>query len=150
MSDFSHLPPPEYERHDVDVAGVGRTLVLLGVISALALLATFGFYRYMQRDEQAGRAPLPAVAQQESVRRPPEPRLQTAPYDDIVALRARERRHLSQYRWVVKDRVARLPIEEAMKLYAERAAAGRAGAPFTLPMAAPSPATPAVAAGARP
>jgi hypothetical protein len=52
---------------------------------------------------------------------PPAPVLQTAPIDDLVALRARERSLLETYGWIDKERgIVRIPIEKAMDLLATR------------------------------
>jgi hypothetical protein len=66
--------------------------------------------------------------------------LQRVPFDDIRDLRAEEEAYLTQYRWVEKGRVTRIPIALAMRLYVERAAQGKAAEPFTV---APMDAVPA-------
>jgi hypothetical protein len=58
---------------------------------------------------------------------PPAPRLQSAPRKDLEQLRAEEDAVLSSYGWVDQGAgVARIPIERAMALRAERAV-GKAG-----------------------
>jgi len=53
---------------------------------------------------------------------PPEPRLQTAPADDLRNLRAAEQTRLTTYGWVDrKAGVVRIPIERAKELVAEGA-----------------------------
>jgi len=62
--------------------------------------------------------PLSAAQQQQL---PPEPRLQTNPQGDLRQLRAREDEALRGYGWVDKNAgVARIPIEEAMKIVVQR------------------------------
>jgi hypothetical protein len=52
---------------------------------------------------------------------PPAPRLQARPEVELAELRAQEDAILGSYAWVEKDRgVVRIPIEEAMRIVAER------------------------------
>jgi len=52
---------------------------------------------------------------------PPGPHLQETPERQLAELRAQEDAILGSYAWVEKDRgIARIPIEEAMRLVAER------------------------------
>jgi len=69
----------------------------------------------------------PLAAGQET-RVPPEPRLQTHPREDLLALRAREDAVLNSYGWVDKTAgVVRIPIDEAIKLTAQRGLPVRQG-----------------------
>ena len=53
--------------------------------------------------------------------RPSAPRLQALPEVELAAFRAQEDAILGSYAWVEKDRgVVRIPVEEAMRLVAER------------------------------
>jgi hypothetical protein len=57
--------------------------------------------------------------------------LQTAPKSDVERLRAREDRRLNSFGWVDRDKqIARIPIEDAMKLLAKR---GMNGWPTSAP-----------------
>jgi len=52
---------------------------------------------------------------------PPAPRLQALPEIELAEFRAQEDAILGSYAWVEKDRgVVRIPVEEAMRLVAER------------------------------
>jgi hypothetical protein len=52
---------------------------------------------------------------------PPAPRLQVVPEQDLASFRAQEDAILGSYAWVEKDRdVVRIPVEEAMRIVAER------------------------------
>jgi len=52
---------------------------------------------------------------------PPAPRLQVTPERDLAAFRAQEDAILGSYAWVEKDRgIARIPIDEALRIVAER------------------------------
>jgi hypothetical protein len=100
------------------------------VVVALLLVA---FYRGM-RSYVAGLQPPPPHMKFEEARRPAGPLLQEKPLLDLLALRAEEDQALTTYGWVDKGRgVARIPVEEAMRLLAER------GLPRTAPEPSPSP-----------
>ena len=146
MSHFSHLPPVEYEKHDVSTGSVGRTSVLIAALTIFSILVAWGYFRWLYRtDMQARQAAAPAVAHAPG-RVPPEPRLQRVPFDDVRGLRQDERELLNSYGFVdAQAGVTHIPIDEAMRLYVERAAAGRAAHPFDVAPTAPVP-----AAGARP
>ena len=52
---------------------------------------------------------------------PPAPRLQVLPELELAELRAQEEAILDSYAWIEKDRgVVRIPVEEAMRIVAER------------------------------
>jgi hypothetical protein len=56
---------------------------------------------------------------------PPAPRLQTDPDADLAALHAQEARELTSYGWVDRGAgIARIPIERAMELTAQRGISG--------------------------
>lgn len=53
--------------------------------------------------------------------RPPAPRLQARPEVELAEFQAQEDAILGSYDWVEKDRgVVRIPVEEAMRIVAER------------------------------
>lgn len=135
----------EYEPRDVNVRTVAKAAVGLGLMAAFGAAASFGTYlalRSVYRSHDPKAAPLaPGPG-----RVPPMPRLQVAPTTDLDQLRAEQTRQLAQYGWIdpMTGRV-HIPIEEAMKLYVQRAgaaAAPPAGTPGATPpaTAAPSPA----------
>ncbi len=140
MSHFSHLPPVEYEKHDVSTGSVGRTSILIAALTIFSIVVAWGYFRWLYRaDMQARQATAPAVVHP-AERVPPEPRLQRVPFDDVRALRQGERELLDSYGFVdAQAGVTRIPIEEAMRLYVERAAAGRAAHPFDVAPMAPAP-----------
>jgi hypothetical protein len=133
--------PIDYERRDID----GESVVQIGIVVAVvtvvaAVLVLFLFNRLA---EQARRAdpPNPPLARHEQGRQAPEPRLQEAPFKDIATLHQEERAILQGYGWVdERAGVARIPVEEAMKIVAEQ------GLPRWSPAPAASP-TPAAAPG---
>ena len=66
---------------------------------------------------------------QEQDELPPEPRLQTDPQQELRDLRARQQSRLTGYGWVNKEAgVARIPIEDAMRMVVEQGLPVREGA----------------------
>jgi hypothetical protein len=133
---------------------VGVVLALATIFSAVF---TFGVFKLLAYREDKAQA---AVTSPLWVRAttPPEPRLQatikeqtgqlTSPTLDLVTLRREERALLESYGWADKPAgKVRIPIDEAMRLYAERGAAAEAQAPAagTPAPSALAPAAPAVA-----
>jgi hypothetical protein len=110
-----------HEASDIDlrvILGVGAGLV----VAALTIYAlVWLLFLYLSNREAHGALPeFPLAASQEQ-RLPPEPRLQTDPREDLRVLRQSEDQILQSYGWIDKDGgVVRIPIDEAMKLTAER------------------------------
>lgn len=131
----------DYETRDVNVramAKVGIGFALLAVFGAAVSLGVYRLIGKMQQGQDRPRAPLALQAG----RQPPLPRLQSTPQRDLDQMRAQHLRELTSYGWVnAPAGTARLPIEEAMKLYVARAAtrapaAGGAPAQTDVPAAA--------------
>lgn len=142
MSHFSHLPPVEYEKHDVSASSVSRTSILILVLTVFSIVVAWGYFRWLYQADLAGRQAAAPAVEHPVDRVPPEPQLQRVPFDDVKALRRDEQKLLSRYRWVdAQAGVTRIPIDEAMRIYVERAAAGQAAHPFaSSPAAASAPA----------
>lgn len=144
MSHFSHLPPVEYEKHDVSASSVSRTSILILVLTVFSIAVAWGYFRWLYKADLAGRQAAAPAVQHPVDRVPPEPQLQRVPFDDVKGLRAEEHALLSGYGFVdAQAGVTRIPIDEAMRIYVERAAAGQAAHPFPVvplaPAAAPTP-----------
>ena len=125
MNDVSH--PNDYERSDADPRLIGALAVGVAVFLLVTPYALRVLYPGADR---AGGVPgeLP---------QPPTPRLQVYPKADLDRLRSVANERLTTYGWVDRDRrIARMPIERAMELLAER---GMAGWPSPQP-SAPQPA----------
>lgn len=124
-----HEPPAgiHHEISDVNVrplAWVGVGLAVLVVISIVAMRGLFAFLdRQQARDDTA---PSPMMSQRPQ--QPPEPRLQTTPVPNRRLIVEQENKRLTTYGWVdPKGGVVRIPVEQAMKLLAERGLPTRAG-----------------------
>jgi hypothetical protein len=120
MSEPRDNPEVAHEESDINVRavlGFAAALLVVGVIIHVLLAVLFGYYT--REAAQVPRVfPMSADQQQQA---PPEPRLQTNPQEDLRQLRAREDVVLRGYEWVDKNAgVARIPIDEAMKLVVQR------------------------------
>jgi|SRR5690348_7277 hypothetical protein len=125
-----HQQNPALHREESDVNIGGLFAFAAGLAIALVFI---GFVVWVLFQFYAGRAArhaapeFPLASQQEN-RLPPEPRLQTNPRQDLSDLRSQEDQLLNSYGWVDKNGgVARIPIEQAMKLTVQRGLPARKG-----------------------
>jgi len=118
-----------HEESDVNIRaifGFGAGLIAVAIVVHVAILLLFNFFDSRARQQTAAAYPLAAAQQEE--RRPPEPRLQTEPREDLAALRTREDETLSSYGWVDRNAgVVRIPIDRAMELTLQRGLPARQG-----------------------
>jgi hypothetical protein len=110
-----------HEETDVNVNAIIRYGVGLAVVAAIVHLFLWwllGVYAGQNRRAQTQAYPM-AAGQQD--RLPPTPRFQENPQEELQQLRARQKVLLEGYGWVNKEAgVARIPIEEAMKMVVAR------------------------------
>jgi len=111
-----------YEKEDINERstvwfGVWILVLMVGVSFLLKPL-----YNLLVARGVETQAPAAYVAESDpGALEPPGPRLQATPERQLAELRAQEDAILSSYAWVEKDRgVARIPIDEAMRIVAER------------------------------
>ena len=120
MSEPRNNPEVVHEESDVNVRaifGFGAGLLAVGLVVQVLLWLLMNYYT-KQAAQVPRNFPLSAEYQQQA---PPEPRLQIHPQQDLRDLRAREDAMLHGYGWVDKNTgVARIPIEEAMKIVVQR------------------------------
>ena len=128
---------PGYEKTDAHAGATLRAgLYILGVM-VLTALVVVPMYRFLGRQEKAAQERAATVLKAEPNAAPPAfPRLVTSEPETLAEFRAQEDALLTSYGWVEKDKgIARMPIDEAMKIVAER------GLPtFPAPEATPLPA----------
>jgi hypothetical protein len=140
-----------YEKEDADTRLVIRAGILLALTTLVASALVLFLFRWLGQRAARDDAPPPPMARVEPDRLPPGPRLQTLPAQDLAAVRAEEDRTLHTYGWVdERAGTVHIPIEDAMRLLADR---GEAPLPPVPPSATPSPAaiaTPAPVAAERP
>ena len=114
-------PEVHHETTDVNFRAIlafGGGLIIVGVGISFLVWLLFGYFTSREAQRVPPEYPL-AVSQGERV--PPEPRLQTAPREDLRDLRASEDVMLDSYGWVDKNAgIVRIPIDEAIRLTLQR------------------------------
>jgi hypothetical protein len=134
------IPPGEiaHERTDIDPKSVTRIATVLAIGTVVAAGIAFGLFQLLANRSERNDPPPPPLSRPAGTALAPEPRLQTAPVQDLAAIRAEDRRALGEYGWADEARgVARIPIEEAMALYAAQAARPGPASPAPAPSASP-------------
>ena len=125
-------PDVAHEQSDIDVRAILWFVVILAVATLAINGAMWGLFKVLDSLEVKNDpvvSPLMAPAGGE----PPQPRLQTTPWQDLKEFRADEERHLHSYGWLdEKGGVAHLPIDKAKALLLQRGIPVRAGAPDDL------------------
>jgi hypothetical protein len=125
----SEYPDVRYEKSDSRGGAVIAAGALLAIFVLIAAASADWLFDYLKDSERPKYQPLPALAAKERTHLPdglgkiPEPRLQVSEPLDLATLRKVEDSLLKNYGWVDRDKgVVRIPIDEAMRLLAERAA----------------------------
>jgi hypothetical protein len=112
-------PEVTHERSDVSIRGIiifAIVLVLTAVVVHIGLYGLLEYYGVFS--PRRTRAPGSPAAQEETT---PLPRLQISPRTDLAEMRAAEEKELTTYGWADEEkRAVRIPIDQAMKLLAER------------------------------
>ena len=119
-----------HEERDVSFRPViGGLLGLLALLLASFVLMLLVFKFFAVREAEYG-PPANPLAQKFGRDVPPQPQLQTAPLQDLDALRAQEEAILNGYGWVDrKAGVVRIPVQRALELLAQRGVPTRAQPP---------------------
>jgi hypothetical protein len=113
MSDAA--PPSGYERSDADPRLIGALALGIAVFLILTPYLLLALY-----PDAVGHAPVAKGLPQ-----PPAPRLQVHPRSDLERLRADDQARLESYGWADRQGgIVRIPIEQAMRLLAERGLPG--------------------------
>ena len=151
-----------YEKEDASARAVIKVGVVLAAATIFAAVFTLGVFKLLAFREDKAEAATPDSPVWVRSSQPPEPRLQatikeqngvlTSPLVDLATLRSEERALLGSYGWVDKQAgTVRIPIDDAMRLYAERGAQAEAQAPAAAtpaPSTEPPSAAPVAGAGA--
>jgi hypothetical protein len=120
-----------YEREDLSPRGIFAFLVGLALVAVLIHFAVKGMYGYLDSYQKQHQPPLnPLVNQTENdsrkvsnadIGRFPQPRLENNERLEINDFRLQEEQNLNSYGWIdQKAGIARIPIERAMQLLAQR------------------------------
>jgi hypothetical protein len=120
MSKHEHPGHGGYEKTDAHAAATYRAgLYILGVMFLTALVVV-PMYRFLGRREAAEQTPAATVLKPAAAA-PAFPKLVASEPAVLTEFRAQEDAYLAGYGWVEKDEgIARMPIDEAMKIVAER------------------------------
>ena len=120
-------PSVSFEAQDVKAETILKYFVALLLTVFAAMLIVWGLYRVLAARDARSASDVFPLRQRAGRILPPEPRLQGAPghqispQEELRQTRAEAEAALSSYGWVdEKAGIARIPIDEAMKLLAER------------------------------
>jgi hypothetical protein len=119
-----HQPPGHdgYEKTDAHAGDTYRAgLYILGTM-VLTALVVVPMYRYLGRSEaREQKSAASRVQPDASAAAPAFPKLVASEPIVLAEFRAQEESFLTSYGWVEKDKgLARMPIDEAMKIVAQR------------------------------
>jgi hypothetical protein len=124
-----HNPDVAHESTDVSIAGVMWFVVILAGTVLIVQLAMGGLMKVFEHYE-ARNDPFVSPLAVPAGTLPPEPRLQTTPWQDLQQFRGEEELVLHSYGWVdQKTGVVRVPIDKAKALLLQRGIPVRTGAP---------------------
>ncbi len=129
-------PGVSYEPRQPDLRVVLAFLAALALATVMVLLVLWGMFSHL-RAKAAQQGPLPSPRMFTSPPNVPPPQLQPDPVADYNVYRLSATETLNSYGWVdQKAGVARIPIDKAMDLVAER------GLPWKAPGTGPAPTAP--------
>ena len=118
------IPENRHEHRDVNVWAVYKFGIALALLCVLAVGLLYGLYNFFLNREGGPVAHDKVNVDARSL--PPAPRLQAQPIADIKDMSAAEDKILNGYGWVdQKNGVARIPIDRAIELLAQRGMASR-------------------------
>jgi hypothetical protein len=121
----------EYEHTDIDPGIAGKFAIWLTIAMVLSAGIVYGTFWLFEGRSQAWnqdtqRFPLAAG----QMREPPAPRLQTQPFKDVWQLKQGQREKLTSYGWIDQGTgVVHIPIDDAMRIVAERGGVPAAAEP---------------------
>jgi hypothetical protein len=118
--DDLHNPDVAHEEKDVSITGVMWFVVALVGTAAAIHLSMYGLFNVFNRMEAAS-DPVVTPLLRPAGEPPPEPRLQTTPWQDLARFRANEERALHSFGWIdEKAGIAHVPIDKAKALLLQR------------------------------
>ncbi len=122
-------PEVRYEATDANVRWILVFAASLVVLSAVVFVFLLWFFRFLLAREPAVAPPPSMLSGQEQGRLPSAPRLEgLVSYDQLYGIPAARGPAASKYGWVDRPRkIVRIPIEEAMRIEAEKASAASPG-----------------------
>jgi hypothetical protein len=109
-----------YETRDANPSSLVHFAVGLALMLVVVWAGMWWLLGYFGRVQQLG-PPATPFEQLEESRRPPLPRLQVDPVEDLAVVRAQQSGELDSYGWVDRDRgIVHIPIGRAMDMILER------------------------------
>ena len=118
-----------HEESDVNVGAIIRYGVGLLVVALVVHVFLWWLFGVYERQNQRARTQAYPMAAGQQNRLPPSPRFQENPQQELQELRAKQKALLDGYGWVNKEAgIARIPIEDAMKIVVERGLPAREAA----------------------
>jgi hypothetical protein len=118
----NHVDEAALERgHEVQETNV-RLVVKFGIgltiLTVVSMLLMWGLFVVVE-DYNASSFTPPALTAEKD-QKPPEPRLQVIPEEDLAKLRAAEQKKLDSYGWVIRTAdIVRIPVDRALQLTAD-------------------------------
>jgi hypothetical protein len=110
-----------HEESDVNVGAVIRFGIGLLVVAAVIHVFLWWLLGTFERQHERAQTQVYPLAAGQQDRLPPFPRFQQDPQQELQDLRAKQKALLEGYGWVNKEvGVARIPIEDAMRMVVER------------------------------
>ncbi|MCI0684613.1 MAG: hypothetical protein L0Y71_21090 [Gemmataceae bacterium] len=113
----------EHETSDVNIRAILWFLAALALGGLVIQVAMWWLKEALVAREKAASPPPPAIVEREGLQLPrdvgklPSPRLEADDRRELAELRAYEKRTLTSYDWVDRERgVVRIPIDRAMQL----------------------------------
>jgi hypothetical protein len=124
---------PGHEERDVrlrPIVWAGMALIVLAIVVHVGLAWLFDYFT--ERRTRLEGPPVPTAPLAWPRQLPPGPRLQTDPHQDLRQWLGAEAAILQSYGWVDQEAgIARIPIDRAMELLAERGLPARQGGDAT-------------------
>jgi hypothetical protein len=118
-----------HEESDVNVGAILRYGVGLLVLAAVVHVFLWWLLGVYERQHERAQTQVYPMAAGQQDRLPPTPRLQQNPQQELQELRAKQKALLEGYSWVNKESgLARIPIEDAMKIVVARGLPAREAA----------------------
>ena len=121
LRDGADNPEVVHEESDVNVSAIIRYGIGLLVIAAFLHVFLWWLQGTYSRQSQRAQTQMYPLAAGQQDRLPPSPRFQENPQQELQDMLTKQKALLEGYGWLSKDEgIARIPIEDAMKMVVER------------------------------
>jgi hypothetical protein len=114
-----------YELSDLEPKNIAIFALILSVTIVVVILVTYWLAQHFHEAQVSE----PAISYPQGREPVPRPRFWVTPEEQLKAMRAEEDKILQSYGWADKQKgIARIPIEQAMELLAEKNSGQKAAA----------------------